>query len=1152
MKTLHSPLKYNHPLFIRLLTTILLGLLLFPNPGLSQGESDQWIFNVRVGLHFAPGASDPSPIAANQGNSMIMHSGAASACISDPCGNLLFVATSQAIYDKNLTLMPNGSLTTVAQLSTQMIIVPQPGSSTIYYVFYELFFVNTPPVRYYSIVDLSLNGGLGAVTMKNVPIVTYGSIAGASTLHANGEDIWVVSLTSDSAAIVAHLLTNTGLQPPVISNYTSSGLDSLRIVGRMKFSPDGTKLAFSKLAEGECLLFDFDPQTGICSNELDMGAVASPPVANSTMFYPIEFSPSGDRLYRGVWDGQSPADLVQFDLTQPTPALIQGSGVSIGPLFQPPLSPNVGSYICFQAAKDGRIYVLDGYANTLVHRIDEPNALGTACNFQYEYTTLGVLFTPIRPSRLPYFPWYMMRENHISNSVGGSPIEVCAQTFFTMKISNTWRLDSVVWDFGIPGMAPITELTDSTIIQFPSAGIYPVQALVFRECPTRADTILDTVIVLDSPNPGFPEDTAFCQGGSLPLDATVSGGSYLWQNGSTNPSFVANQAGLYWVEVTNGCGTSRDSVNLSIHQPGNISLGPSPSFLCQGDSISISLSLDQGTYLWEDGSTLAQRSITQAGLYWVEAGNACSTVRDSLEVFPLDLPTTDLGPDTAFCDGGTISLSADAPHGSILWSDGSFDPSLSISTTGTYSVIAQNDCAVLYDTITVEVHQPPVIDLGPDQLRCGNDPAILDATFPFASYVWDNGATTGTRSIDQNGTYYVSVTTACGTQSDTITLQFEPPPSLDLGPDTTLCPGEQIMLIAPDINNALYTWSTGESTSSIQVSTDGTYILSLEVGICEVSDTVNVIELTLPVVELGQDTILCDGTSLVLSARQPGGTSYLWSNGSTAPEIDIFTVGIYSVVLDVRCGWTASDTISIQTGINPDIDLGLDRTACTGDTVWLDASTDFATYLWQDGSEEAQVGATQSDLYQVSVSTVCGTATEDVFLDFLDLPQLNLGPDTLICEGEFYILEASTVTTPSRTLTTIQWPDGSSSPEYVFSEPGAYQVLALNDCGETADTLLLQFRDCDCHVYVASAFSPNGDGHNEVFTPGLSCDFTDYQFSIYHRWGKQVFTTADPSQGWNGLNAPEGVYAWTVSYRWIGRGGVEVGEVRSGTVVLGR
>ena len=75
---------------------------------------------------------------------------------------------------------------------------------------------------------------------------------------------------------------------------------------------------------------------------------------------------------------------------------------------------------------------------------------------------------------------------------------------------------------------------------------------------------------------------------------------------------------------------------------------------------------------------------------------------------------------------------------------------------------------------------------------------------------------------------------------------------------------------------------------------------------------------------------------------------------------------------------------------------------------------------------------------------------------------------------------------------------------------------------------------------------------NDVFRPGVTCDFSSYQFSIYHRWGKQVFTTTDPSQGWNGFNAPEGVYAWTVSYRWIGRGGVEVGEVRSGTVVLGR
>ncbi len=80
---------------------------------------------------------------------------------------------------------------------------------------------------------------------------------------------------------------------------------------------------------------------------------------------------------------------------------------------------------------------------------------------------------------------------------------------------------------------------------------------------------------------------------------------------------------------------------------------------------------------------------------------------------------------------------------------------------------------------------------------------------------------------------------------------------------------------------------------------------------------------------------------------------------------------------------------------------------------------------------------------------------EEVFLDFLPLPELNLGPDTLICEGTFYVLRTSDVIAPGPFLSTIEWPDGSSGAKYVLSEPGDYRVLARNDCGEVADGLAL-------------------------------------------------------------------------------------------------
>lgn len=787
------------------------------------------------------------------------------------------------------------------------------------------------------------------------------------------------------------------------------------------------------------------------------------------------------------------------------------------------------------------------------HIIHAPDSLGLNCNPEYGYFNFNGTLSLGGGSVVeffPYYPWFMLQQNTFEQTADSGYMQVCLPDSARFGVTQNWRMDSVVWDFGVPGMAPVVGSSDSIAFLYPAPGIYPVQALVFRGCPTRADTIRDTVQVFVTPDPALPEDSAICQGSMLALDVTTPTASYLWQDGSANAIFQTGTAGLIWVEVSNLCGTVRDSLDLAVHQPGNVTLGADTSYLCAGDSVVYQLVLDQGSFLWEDGSDDPNRTIYTPGIYSVEAWNACDTLRDTVEILPLGLPTADLGADTALCQGEVMLLSAAASQGTVIWSTGSTDPQISIGSTGIYFVEASNACTTVWDTVEVEMHDPPVADLGPDQVRCEGDVLDLDLSFPFGSYLWENGSTDAIRSLSQSGLYHIAVTTACGTERDSLDLVFETPPVVDLGADSSLCPGETMSLQVSGLAGVSYLWSTGDTSGTIVIGSPGDYELTVQAQACVSRDTISIAGLELPSVDLGADTLLCDGHSLILDATFAGAT-YRWSTGANTPQLTVDAPGSYDVTVENRCG-SASDSIAIQTGINPDIDLGEDRTACVGDTVWLDASTDFATYLWQDGSEEAQVGAIQTDLYQVSVSTICGTATQDVFLEFIDLPDLNLGPDTLICEGEFYILEASTVATPGRALTTIQWPDGSSSPEYVFSEPGAYQVLALNDCGETADTLLLQFRDCDCHVYVASAFSPNGDGHNEVFKPGLSCDFTDYQFSIYHRWGKQVFTTSDPSQGWNGLNAPEGVYAWTVSYRWIGRGGVEVGEVRSGTVVLGR
>lgn len=107
------------------------------------------------------------------------------------------------------------------------------------------------------------------------------------------------------------------------------------------------------------------------------------------------------------------------------------------------------------------------------------------------------------------------------------------------------------------------------------------------------------------------------------------------------------------------------------------------------------------------------------------------------------------------------------------------------------------------------------------------------------------------------------------------------------------------------------------------------------------------IALPAPVADLGNDTTICDGTSLLLSAAQPNAT-YGWSTGSASATISVTTAGTYGVTVDLN-GYLASDAITVSVFDPADLDLGPDLTLCPGESVALSASMD-GEFLWSTGS----------------------------------------------------------------------------------------------------------------------------------------------------------------------------------------------------------
>lgn len=157
----------------------------------AQGEGNNWCFGYGAGLDFNSG----NPVSYAVATSISTSEGCSS--ISDASGNLLFYTDGISCWDKNHNAMPGASnLGGNSSSSQSAIIVKQPGSATLYYV----FTVDAQAGLYggsgglnYSIVDMSLNGGLGDVTVQNVMMLTPTTEKVTVTAAANGTDYWVVT-----------------------------------------------------------------------------------------------------------------------------------------------------------------------------------------------------------------------------------------------------------------------------------------------------------------------------------------------------------------------------------------------------------------------------------------------------------------------------------------------------------------------------------------------------------------------------------------------------------------------------------------------------------------------------------------------------------------------------------------------------------------------------------------------------------------------------------------------------------------------------------------------------------------------------------------------------------------------------------------------
>ena len=731
--------------------TLILILLLGTTASYAQKEGNIWYFGNNAGIDFNSG----SPTVITNG---ALASKEGSSVISDNMGNLLFYTDGVTVWNKNHVRMPNGfGLMGDFSATQSTVIVSHPSNENIYYIFTvdseEKFFALVNGHRY-SVVDMTLQGGLGDVTTKNVLLHAPATEKLTAAKHSNGCDIWIITHEWGNNNFRAYLLDSSGVNTsPVI---TSIGANHERInapfpnnimaLGQVKVSLDGKKLAIV-VPPNSFELFDFDNTTGIISNPVTF----SPTTGFGELAYGLEFSPDGTLLYGSTGSNQG---IYQWNLLAGSSTDIINSQQRVG--------STPGFYLgSLQLAPDGKIYVAR-HNTGFLGVINNPNVLGTACNYEDNGIFLG------GRGCLLGLPTYM--SNHFYAQFNYENICFGDTTFFF--VTNTPNLDSVSWAFGDTTSGAFNTSTDLNSYHiFSAPGRYNVQMTKYAGCTSVFNK---TLIIYPIPKINLGNDTLICPADSLILSAQTSGATYLWQDGSTNSDFTVFSPGTFWVEVTNACGSDIDSIDIGNVPFPDLNLG-NDKVLCPGQSLILDAFIPGASYVWQDNSTDSVFTVSSAGFFWVEVRSieGCSQ-SDSITTNYSVPPNIELGNDTLLCQGDELLLDVTTPGAAYQWQDNSTASSYTVTDPGFYYVQVTNaDGCSNSDSVSIEFSIPPAVSLGNDTVLCKGQSLDLMVNLAGVTYTWQDGSSNSTFIASSSGLYWVEATNADGCEnSDSVSVKI--------------------------------------------------------------------------------------------------------------------------------------------------------------------------------------------------------------------------------------------------------------------------------------------------------------------------------------------------------------------------------------------
>lgn len=534
------------------------------------------------------------------------HENRGAGIISDKNGELLFYTDGFTVWNNNHEKMPNGENLIINHINHSIhesLVIPKPNSDSLFYIFsVDPWNGQESTGLYYSIVDISLEGGLGDIILKGEKILPTVSNKITAVYHRNHRDVWLITHEYDTNKYYAYLVSETGVaDTPVISSLGRSHTSSFD--GQLKASPDGRKIACSHDDySGEVFeLFDFNDSSGELSNPMSFELPVSYRSCDG-----IEFSSDASNLFVYQTGSTGESGLYQFDLSSQTYDEINNSRVLL-------IKERYNGFRQMQLGPNGKIYITKGGGgggSDHLGVIENPNEYGESC-----YVIENGLFLEGGSSfvaRTPNFiqSYFFKTSFSFDNTCQASPIH--------FYISNDHSLDSVRWQFG-EGSSSNSFYPE---FQYSDTGNYTVELLAYY--PEKVDTVIKQITINPFSEFDLGNDTTVCFGHELFVGEKYD--SYHWNTSDTSQSIKIEDEGWYKLVVENSLGCfSADSIYLEIVEL-PVTLLPDSIEIGDLDSIQINPG-DFKSYSWSTGETAPSIYVSEEGWYSVAVGNdyGCQT-----------------------------------------------------------------------------------------------------------------------------------------------------------------------------------------------------------------------------------------------------------------------------------------------------------------------------------------------------------------------------------------------------------------------------------------------------------------------------------------------------------------------------------------------